>query len=69
VYLANYIEGNGTAAWQAQMVARGWALDVDDCYGNQSEQVCVQFQEEKGLAVDGIVGPATWAAAWTAPVT
>jgi peptidoglycan hydrolase-like protein with peptidoglycan-binding domain len=67
--LINFTSGHGTAQWQAQMAARGWGLAVDDLYGGDSEQVCRQFQSEKGLAVDGIVGPDTWAAAWTAPVT
>jgi hypothetical protein len=67
--LANYTEGHGTATWQQQMAARGWAISVDDCYGAQSETVCRQFQAEKGLTADGVVGPDTWAATWTAPVT
>jgi hypothetical protein len=69
VMLANYHEGDGTRQWQQQMRERGWYLEVDDLYGSQSERVCRQFQTEKGLAVDGIVGPDTWAAAWAAPVT
>jgi len=67
--LANYIEGNGTSTWQGQMSARGWTISVDDAYGSQSEKVCTQFQSEKGLSVDGVVGPETWQATWTAPVT
>ena len=67
--LVNYIEGHGTATWQQQMAARGWNIGVDDAYGSQSENVCRQFQAEKGLGVDGVVGPITWDAAWTAPVT
>lgn len=55
--------------WQQQMAARGWAISVDQVYGPGSEQVCRQFQAEKGLGVDGLVGPQTWAASWTAPVT
>jgi hypothetical protein len=70
VLLVNYHEGDGTATWQARMAERGWAIAVDDCYGNESEGICRQFQAEKGLAaVDGIVGPDTWAAAWVLPVT
>jgi hypothetical protein len=68
-YLADYTAGGGTAQWQAQMAARGWSLDVDDEYGPASANVCRQFQAEKGLEVDGVVGPITWDAAWTAPVT
>jgi peptidoglycan hydrolase-like protein with peptidoglycan-binding domain len=55
--------------WQTQMVARGWSLTVDGAFGPQSSSVCRQFQQEKGLGVDGLVGPQTWGASWTAPVT
>jgi peptidoglycan hydrolase-like protein with peptidoglycan-binding domain len=67
--LKNYIEGHGTQVWQTQMRKRGWKLTADGKYGNESEKVCRQFQAEKGLGVDGIVGPATWNAAWTAPIS
>jgi peptidoglycan hydrolase-like protein with peptidoglycan-binding domain len=67
--LVNFTAGHGTATWQRQMLARGWPITVDDLYGGQSEDVCRSFQAEKGLDVDGIVGPQTWAAAWTAPIT
>jgi hypothetical protein len=55
--------------WQQKMKDRGWSLSVDGCYGSQSEGVCRQFQAEKGLTVDGDVGPKTWGATWSAPVT
>ena len=31
---------------------------MDQIYGPASESVCRQFQSEKGLGVDGLVGPA-----------
>jgi peptidoglycan hydrolase-like protein with peptidoglycan-binding domain len=55
--------------WQNQMAHRGWSISVDGCYGNQSEAVCRQFQSEKGLGVDGLVGPNTWKTSWTAPIS
>ncbi|GAB2716636.1 GH25 family lysozyme [Kitasatospora kifunensis] len=55
--------------WQQRMADRGWSIGVDGWYGEQSVSICRQFQQQKGLQVDGIVGPQTWAAAWTAPVT
>ena len=55
--------------WQSQMAARGWTISADGCYGSQSQGVCTQFQREKGLAADGLVGSQTWAASWNAPVT
>jgi len=48
--------------WQERMRERGWSIAVDGLYGPSSARICRQFQQEKGLAVDGIVGPDTWAA-------
>jgi peptidoglycan hydrolase-like protein with peptidoglycan-binding domain len=48
--------------WQGQARHQGYKLDVDGCYGPQSENVCRQIQARQGLAVDGDVGPRTWAA-------
>jgi peptidoglycan hydrolase-like protein with peptidoglycan-binding domain len=61
--------GDDVEQWQRQMNRRGWKIDVDRRHGDQSEKVCRQFQTEKGLTVDGIVGPHTWRATWTAPIT
>jgi peptidoglycan hydrolase-like protein with peptidoglycan-binding domain len=55
--------------WQHQMSHRGWTIGLDGKYGPQSSSVCRAFQSEKKLAVDGLVGPHTWEASWTAPVT
>jgi peptidoglycan hydrolase-like protein with peptidoglycan-binding domain len=33
------------------------------------QSVCRQFQQEKGLSVDGQVGTKTWQASWAEPVT
>jgi N-acetyl-anhydromuramyl-L-alanine amidase AmpD len=67
--LEDETHGHGTREWQQKMSERGWSLDVDDIYDGESSRVCTQFQQEKGLGVDGIVGPETWEATWTAPVT
>jgi hypothetical protein len=67
--LRDFTQGHGTATWQQQMKHRGWSISVDDMYGPQSANVCTQFQREKGLQVDGVVGPETWNATWTAPIT
>lgn len=68
-YLRDYTNNHGTLQWQQQMAHRGWTITCDDKYGPQSAQVCLAFQREKGLQVDGIVGPQTWNATWTAPIT
>lgn len=57
------------ADWQQRMADRGWSIGVDGQYGPESEEVARAFQADKGLGVDGLVGPSTWAAAWNAPVT
>jgi len=63
------MQGDDIRQWQQQMAGRGWHLDVDGLYGLESLAACKTFQAEKGLTVDGVVGPQSWAAAWTAPVT
>jgi len=55
--------------WQRRMAERGWTIDADGLYGNQTAKVALDFQAEKGLLIDGKIGPSTWAAAWTLPVT
>ena len=64
-----YMVGSDVLTWQTQMHTRGWTITTDSTYGPQSRGVCLAFQEEKHLTADGIVGPVTWAASWTAPVT
>ena len=54
--------------WQEQMRKRGWSLTADGLYGPTTAKVARQFQKEKGIPVDGLIGPSTWASAWTEPV-
>ncbi|GAA4379420.1 hypothetical protein GCM10023088_41670 [Actinomadura verrucosospora] len=64
------MQGDDVRTWQDKMFKRGWtSLVVDGIYGTHSEEVCAAFQKEKGLNVDGIVGPQTWEATWKAPIT
>jgi len=60
--------GADVRAWQQQMARRGWRIQVDGVFGPQSARVARQFQRNKGLLVDGLVGRQTWAAAWRLPV-
>ena len=59
----------GLSRWQSRMKERGWKIGADGQYGPQTKEVARQFQAEKRLGVDGLIGPGTWAAAWTAPVS
>jgi len=74
-YLLKYNENKYDAnvkTWQARMLQRKWhRIGVADGYfGDDTLAVVRAFQAEKRLgAVDGIIGPKTWAAAWTSPVT
>lgn len=60
---------DGLTKWQGQMAYRGWRITPDGLWGGESEKVCRAFQAEKGLGVDGLVGPATWRASWEAPIS
>lgn len=55
--------------WQTKMAQRGWDIRVDGIYGPQSKRICTEFQTQKNLLVDGIVGPQTWNATWDTPIT
>lgn len=55
--------------WQQRMKDRGWPIDPDGLYGDQTGDVTEAFQREKGLVPDRRIGPATWRAAWDLPVT
>lgn len=55
--------------WQQRMKDRGWEIDPDGLYGDQTAGTARDFQAEKGLEVDALIGINTWDAAWTAPVT
>lgn len=64
-----YSHRDDLRTWQQRMHDRGWAITVDGYYGPNTRDIARRFQAEKGLTVDGLIGPATWSAAWTEPVT
>jgi len=55
--------------WQTQMKRRGWNINADGLFSEQTLKVAIDFQTEKHLVHDGRVGVATWNAAWTASIT
>jgi Putative peptidoglycan-binding domain-containing protein len=55
--------------FQSRLKERGWRITPDGIFGPQTKGVVLDFQAEKRLEVDGLVGPITWDAFWTAPIT
>jgi peptidoglycan hydrolase-like protein with peptidoglycan-binding domain len=57
--------------FEKQLLSRGWngVGTPNGTFGKKTEEVVKQFQDEKGLKADGLVGPKTWSAAWTEKVT
>jgi peptidoglycan hydrolase-like protein with peptidoglycan-binding domain len=66
---ACHTRGGAVTAWQRKMAQRGWVIPTSGTFDARCDEVCRRFQDEKGLVVDGKVGPITWKATWTAPVT
>jgi peptidoglycan hydrolase-like protein with peptidoglycan-binding domain len=60
---------NGLRIWQARMRYRGWKIGVDGFYGPETAKIAGQFQAEKHLSVDHLIGINTWNTAWSAPIT
>jgi len=45
---------------QQLLCARGHSVRVDGMFGPRTESAVEGFQDDEGIDVDGIVGPATW---------
>ncbi len=56
-------------AVQQRFADRGWRLVPTGHFGDETLRVVLAFQREKGLGIDGHVGPETWTALWSAPIT
>lgn len=69
IYLRSGSQNVHVRSFQRRMKDRGWTIGVDGIFGPETDKVTRQFQGEKHLKVDGVVGPETWNAAWTAPIT
>lgn len=56
------MRGDSVFALQNALTEFGYKLSIDGIFGAQTKEIVVQFQKDRGLTVDGIVGPQTWAA-------
>lgn len=54
--------GGAVTAMQQVLWERGYTLEIDGDFGAQTDRIVREFQRDRGLTVDGIVGPVTWAA-------
>ncbi|MFJ7244105.1 peptidoglycan-binding protein [Kitasatospora sp. NPDC098652] len=63
VTVRNGDNGDAVKALQVQLNAHGAGLNVDGAFGSGTDSKVRSFQQSAGLnPVDGIAGPATWAA-------
>jgi len=71
--LANYPtirrgdRGSFVMLLQFLLVNYGYPLDIDGIFGADTQAKVQQFQQQNGLAVDGIVGPQSWKTLLFAP--
>ena len=55
-------QGGSVKILQVALNAKGYSLTADGVYGPRTEASVRSFQANRGLIVDGVVGPQTWSA-------
>lgn len=58
----NGSQGETVKTLQAILSRKGYAVEIDGDFGNQTETAVKKFQSDKGLDSDGICGHDTWTA-------
>jgi hypothetical protein len=63
------MQGPDVQQWQQRMLDLGWTVvgKIDGQFGRLTDAATRGFQASRQLLVDGVVGEATWAAAWVSP--
>lgn len=55
--------------WKQQMINRGWTFSGDmHAFDQEARDILCEFQKQKHLEPDGVLGPISWRAAWELPV-
>jgi lysozyme len=67
--LCEGVDGDDVRQAQRRLADRGWGIAADGRFGPKTDAIVRSYQTEKSLLVDGAVGPVTWRALWTAPIT
>lgn len=52
--------GEAVSRLQRKLSQHGYTIVIDGYFGPGTDQIVRQFQADRGLMVDGVVGPATW---------
>ncbi|MGO1972010.1 MAG: phage tail tip lysozyme [Propionibacteriaceae bacterium] len=53
-------KGNAVTALQKELTSAGHSLEADGSFGAKTKSAVQSYQKKAKLAVDGVVGPATW---------
>lgn len=52
--------GHSALEWQQKLKQHGWHIETDGVWGAHSASILRQFQQDKGITVDGYRGPQSW---------
>lgn len=71
-----FMQGDDVLTWQRQMIKRGWDFGSggstgkgdDGVFDERCDEVLREFQRQKRLEIDGVLGAESWKAAWLLPV-
>ena len=53
------LKGEDIKKIQNLLVEKGYIIEIDGVYGTQTSNAIIQFQKDRKMVSDGVVGPAT----------